>query len=165
MEVRVGEVVGLGDSSPGPSWGIVVMLVEGTGQSRLAAFPRLRPAGFTQSSSSGGSGRNVPGGGLPEEWRWDDGVGTALGLRVRVSVTAGLDGGVVTGAGTPLAGPVVGRTVEPADPCGCTIGISGMTELPEKPRPPWFPAATTVIAAMETVARAAKLAWDKWAPA
>jgi hypothetical protein len=85
-----------------------------------------------------------------------------------------LAGGTVTGTGVPGAevpgsaatGVTRERSVEPAVPYNWTAGgITGVRRPPSARRPSSPDAAMTVIAAIETVASAAKLARDRCAPA
>jgi hypothetical protein len=176
------DVDGSGDS-PGPSWGIVVIEAVGRGQSRrAAASPRRRLAGFAHSPGSGPPGSGSPGspavGDREVSSRFGAGVTTATvaAVRVRVTYTVGVrpegraTAGVAT-AGTVLGvparpgggGPPVrvagGRRVESALDCGTTAG-GGATDPPSTSCPEPDAAAMTVTAAIETVARAAKVACD-----
>ncbi|MFC7107917.1 hypothetical protein ACFQQB_50525 [Nonomuraea rubra] len=99
--------------------------------------------------------------------RSPEGVSTTTGPFVLVCVTntVGVPGAAVlvaswTGGGFPLV-TAGGRTVEPALPEDRTAGgLPGSSEPPPtlSPSPP--EAAMTVMAAIETVARAAKLACE-----
>ncbi|TDD44048.1 hypothetical protein E1286_27915, partial [Nonomuraea terrae] len=162
--------------SPGPSCGIVVIEPDGRGQSRrMAGLPRPRPAGFMQpgSSTPGRPGPAVGAGGRVRPRR-GGGLTTVGGPRVRVTINIGTVDAGVSGRGVGVLAArtggrttgvaVTGRTVESALPYVRTAGGSLRSAPSATPSPSPPEAATTVTAAIDTVARAAKLACESCAP-